>query len=366
VVSRTSTLQFKGRTEDVRAMGRQLGARYVLEGGIRKSASAMRINMQLIDTQTGVHLWAETYNRDLKNADIFGVQDDITDRVVATVADAHGVLIRSIADGVEERPESELTASDWVVRHFGYLQSPTVERHLEIRDGLQRYLEREPRQAAVWACLAKMYVDEFCFGFNRRQDALDRALTAARRSLDLDRTFQYGVQVFAQVHFFRRDLPAFRNAAEQAIALNPRGTHTLAQMSLLFAHIREFERAVDLARRAMDLNPHHPGFYHVAVIWDYFQRGDYQKALEEVTRANIVGLFWQHLFVACCCGLLDRKPEAAAAVQELRKLDPEIELHLRHHIECFHYASGMMDRILEGLSKAGLKVPAESSGNSGN
>jgi TolB-like protein len=81
-----------------------LGARYILEGGIRKGTFTLRINIQLIDSQTGAHLWAETYNRDLKKSDIFTVQDDLTDRVVATVADSNGVLVRSMAASVEENP----------------------------------------------------------------------------------------------------------------------------------------------------------------------------------------------------------------------------------------------------------------------
>ena len=356
VISRNSTMRFAGQLSDVRAVGGQLGARYVLGGGIRKSGTHLRINVQLIDAQTGGHLWAETYNRELKDTNIFALQDDITDRVVATVADAHGVLVRSMAEILVEKPEAELTASDWVVLHFHYMQSPTVERHAKVRDGLERFVEKEPRNGTVWACLAKMYADEYAFGFNRRPEPLERALRAARRAVDIHRTFQYGHQVYAQVLFFRRDIPGFRNAAEQALALNPRGTNTLAQIGLLYTHIREFDRAVSLARRAMDLNPHHPGFYHVPIIWDYFQKGEYQKALEEVTRANIIGLFWQPLFVACCCGMLGRREEAAAAVEELLKLDKDFAAHARGMVDVFHYASGLKEKIFEGLAKAGMVI----------
>ena len=358
VISRNSTLRFKGKTLDVRAMGQQLGARYVLEGGIRKNASSLRINIQLVDTQTGAHLWAETYNRDLKSSDIFAVQDDITDHVVATVADSNGVLARSMAVILEEKPENELTVAEWMLRDFSYRRSVTPEVHAQLRDGLERFAEREPRQPDVWACLAQLYLDEFSFGFNARPDALGRALVAARRSVELDRACQYGAQLLASVHFFRRDIPAFRNAAEQALALNSRNTDTLATMGMMFAFVREFERGAELARRAMDLNPHHPGWYHVALIWDHFQRDDYEKALDEVTRINIPGLFWQPLQVAAFCALLGREAEAAEAVQELRKLDKDIELHVRRHVESFHYASGLMDRFLEGLAIAGLRIPA--------
>jgi len=356
VIARNSTLRYKGQSADVRAVGEQLGARYVLEGGIRKGASTMRINIQLIDTRSGAHLWAETYNRNLKDSDIFAVQDDITDRVVATVADTNGVLLRSMAASVEEKPEAELTAADWVLRYYGYRQRLAPEEHARLRDGLERTVERESRHAVVWACLSQLYSDEFRFRFNRRPDALDRALAASRRSVELDRTCQQGHQTLAQVHFFRRDTHAFRTAAEQAMALNPRNTDTLAEMGLMLVHIGDFENGAKITRRAMDLNPHHAGWYHFSLIWESCNKGDYEKALEHATRVNMPGMFWQPLVVASLCGLLGRRTEAAAAAKELRKLDKDIEIHARHFIECWHYSSGLMDRILEGLSKAGLQV----------
>ena len=140
------------------------------------------------------------------------------------------------------------------------------------------------------------------------------------------------------------------------MALNPRNTDTLAEMGLMLVHIGEFERGAKITRRAMDINPHHAGWYHFSLIWESCNKGDYEKALEHATRVNMPGMFWQPLVVASLCGLLDRRAEAAAAVKELRKLDKDIEINARHFIECWHYSSGLMDRILEGLRKAGLEI----------
>jgi TolB-like protein/Tfp pilus assembly protein PilF/predicted Ser/Thr protein kinase len=357
VVARNSTLRFKGQTSDVRAVGEQLGARYVLEGGIRKSASALRINIQLIDTQTGAHLWAETYNRDLRAGDIFKLQDDITDRVVATVADTYGVLVRSMAAAVEGKPLDELAASEWLLRYFAYRQQLSPKEQARLAEGLERFLEREPRHADVWACLAQMYTDEFRFGFNRRPDALDHALKTARRAVELDGVSQFAHQTLALIRFFLRDIPGTRTSTERALALNPRNSDTLAEMGLVLVHLREFERGANIVRRAMDLNPHHAGWYHFALIWEYFSKGDYEKALEQVSRVNMPGLFWQPLAVASLSGLLGRHADAAAAAEELLKLDKDFEKNARQYIECWHYSSGLMERILEGLTKAGLKIP---------
>jgi adenylate cyclase len=327
-----------------------------MEGGIRKGAAAVRINAQLIDTQTGAHLWAETYNRSLKDTDILAVQDDITDHVVGTVADTNGVLLRSMTDSVETKPDDELTAADWVLRYYGYSMHLTPAEHARLRDGLERFVEREPRHAVIWACLSQLYTDEFRFRFNARQDALDRALAAARRSVDLDRACQQGHQKLAQVHFFKRNTQAFRTAAESAMSLNPRNTDTLAEMGLMLVHIGDFERGAQITRRAMDINPHHAGWYHFSLIWESVNKGDIEKALEHATRVNMPGMFWQPLVIASLCGLLGRKAEAAAGVKELRMLDENIEANARHFIECWHYSSGLMDKIVEGLSKAGLEI----------
>ena len=350
VIARSSTSRFAGAGGDVRSIGKKLGARYLLEGRLRQAGAMLRVTVQLLDALTGAHLWAETYNRDLKQSDIFTAQDDVTDRVVATVADSYGVLIRSMAASVEEKAETELTASDWVLRQYRYRQLLTPEEHARIRDGLERFVEREPKHAAPWACLGQLYMDEFVFKFNPRPDALDRALAAARRSVDLDRSYQYGNQILAGVHFFRRDVAAFRTAAEQAMSLNSRDTDTLAMMGLMLVHIAEFERGANIVRRAMDLNPNHAGWYHFAIIWEHLSKGDYEKALARITRVNMPGLFWQPLTVASICGLLERRVEAAAAVQELRKLDPDFELprsRIHRGLALFE-----RDRILEGLGKA--------------
>ncbi len=360
VISRNSTLRFRTQTSDVRAVGQQLGARYVLEGGIRKSGSVLRVNVQLVDAQTGAHLWAETYNRDLQGSNVLAVQDDVTDRVVATVADTSGALVRSMAASVEEKPDAELTATDVVLRHWRYQHRGTPAEHARVRDGLEKFVEREPGHADVWACLARLYVHEFALGFNRRPEPLERALRAAQRAVDLDPTCQHARAGIAQIHFFRREVPAFRAAAEQAIALNPRDTDTLGVMGNMLTDSGDFERGPNLVRRAMELNPHFPDWFRFALTVEHFQKGDYAKALDDLARVNMPGFFWKELWVAACGGLAGRDAEAAAAVEELRRIAPDIERHAREFADAWLYASGLTDRFLEGLRKAGLEIPAES------
>ncbi|MCI0603137.1 protein kinase [bacterium] len=357
VIARDSTQELKDRPHDIRAAREQLRARYIIQGGIRKSGSLIRVNVQLIDARTGTNLWAETFNRDLKSSDIFTIQDEITDRVAATLADNSGVLVRSMVASLEAKPDDQLSANEFVFRFFGYWTKLTPEEHARIRTTLERAVERIPRNADIWGCLSLVYYHEFAFGFNELPNSLDRCLMAAQRAVELNRASQIAYEALTWAQFFRRDVGALPATVERAISLNPRNSHMLAVAGLVLVHTRNFDRGATVARRAMELNPHHAGWFHFSLIWDYYSRGEYDQALEQAKRVNMPGFFWPPLVIASVCGELGRKTEAESAVNELIAIDPEFAVHARRYIEPWHYASGLMDQLLEGLRKAGLEIP---------
>ena len=160
VVSASAAAGFQGQA-DVREVSKELGARFVLEGSMRKAGSSIRVSMQLLDAKTGAHLWAERFDRDLGATDIFAVQDELTDRIVATVADPFGVLTRSLGALAKAKPVDTLTAHECVLRTFAYWQQVRPDEHAEVRTALERALQREPDHAEALACLSRVYLDEF-------------------------------------------------------------------------------------------------------------------------------------------------------------------------------------------------------------
>jgi TolB-like protein/Flp pilus assembly protein TadD len=359
VVTTTSAVRPKGETEDDRTLGAKLGTRYALEGSIRKDGSVIRVSAQLVDTETGAQLWSETYNRDLQTSTIFAVQDDIAGRIVATVADSYGVLVRSMRAAIRRKDDADLTPVEWQFQYFAYREQITPSAHAALKSRLQRVAEQNDGQSDLWACLAQIYVDEYAFGFQGDATSLDRALAAGRRGVELDRANQFALVALAQVHFFRQDVAAFGPAAERAIALNPLNTDALGILGLQIVHTGEFERGTAIVRRAMELNPNHAGWMHFAPLWDHFQKGEYELALECANRVDVPGLFWPYLVMASACGHLGRRSEAEAAVKDLLALDPEFGAHVRSNVESWHFASGLLEPLLEGLRKAGLEISDE-------
>ena len=333
------------------------GARYLLEGSIRKGGSAIRISVQLVDAETGAKLWAETYNHDLQTSTVFAIQDDVAGRIVATVADSYGVLVHSMRSAMRQKDDVHLTPLEWQFQYFAYREQITPSAYAELKSRVERAVERDGRRSELWACLAQIFVDEYAFGFGTDPAALDRALTAARRAVELDRANQFALVALAQTHFFRQDLAAFGPAAERAMALNPLNTDAVGILGLQIVHTGEFERGAAIVRRAMELNPNHAGWMHFAPLWEAFHKGDYEHALERANRVDVPGLFWPYLVMASACGHLGRVAEAEAAVRDLLALDPEFAAHARSNVKTWHFASGLMDPILEGLRKAGLPIP---------
>jgi len=352
VISRHSVLPYTQRSLDVRTVGRELGARYALEGAVRKSGSAVRVSVQLLDATTGTHMWAETYDRDLAGAGIFEVQDDVTDRVVATVADPYGVLVRSMAVAVRDRPVEELSARELALRCSAYFHHIRPDEHARMRAALERKLEGEPKHAEAWAWLSRLFSHEHEFRLNPRPGSVERAREAARRAVEIDPTCQAGWEALAEACYFARDLGAFRHAAERAMALNPRNTSALAFMAVLISHGGEWDRGVGIMRRSMELNPHHPGWYLFPQFFDHYRKREFDEALATTKRMNMPEDFWTHAVTAAVCGRLGLREEARAALDSLRGLLPGYREELGPTLRLWILDAPVVEQVMEGIAEA--------------
>jgi TolB-like protein/Tfp pilus assembly protein PilF len=357
VIAHNSAMAYKGRTTDIRTVGRELGARYVLEGSIRKRGRAIRVSAQLTDAVSGTQLWADAYDREVGDAGTFQIQDDLTDHIVSNVADGHGVLVRSMAAPTRDRKVEELSASELVLRYYAFMQQVDPQEHAALRTGFENVLQREPSHALAWASLSNLYALEYGDGFNALEKPIERAREAAWRAVKIDPACQMGWKLLSVVYFFSRDFAAFREAAERAMALNPRDGTTLAYVGIMMAYSGDWERGVALVQRAKDLNRHHPGWYHNASFADHYRKGEYEAALLAAKKINMPEYHWMPLTIAACCGMLGRYEEARTAIESLRKYNPSfLDLdNVREEIARWDPDEDEVERLLQGLQKAGLK-----------
>jgi TolB-like protein/Tfp pilus assembly protein PilF len=352
VVSRPDAEAAKGRAADARAAA-LVGARYLLEGTVRTAGSVTRLNVRLIDVETGSHLWAETYDRQLTSTNIFDLQDDLTNRIVATVADETGVLVRPMAATIRDRPVQDLSLDELVLRYFAYFQSLRADEHAALRGAFERALEMQPSHALAWGCLAGLYEHEHALGFNTLPDSPSRARKAAERSIDIDSTCQQGWRQLAVRSHLERDLNGLRVAAEQTIQVNPLGT-SAAYVGSLLAYAGDWDRGMALVRRAIDLTPQHLNALHVLVAVDDYRRGEYEECLTQANRSNLPNHSGTLIIKSAAAGQLGRATEARAALESLRRTHPDHvdPAKARSLMSTWIWDNDIVDRLMDGFLKA--------------
>ena len=357
VISRSSTSRYANESIDVRSAGRELGARYVMEGSLRQAGTKLRLAVQLVDAFSGAHLWAENFERAFSPETIFELQDDLVPRIVSTVADQYGVLVHSMSELLRGRHIGEYSAHEAALRAFGYQERFTVQEHAEVRDILEAAIARAPSHSDCLAELSCVYWHEYTFGYNPRPDPLGRAHSTAQRAVESAPTNHFALYALAAVFFFEKDFAAFRSTAERALTLNRMDSSTAALLGTMIAYAGDWEYGVGLVERAKQLNPHHPGWYHYLAVYDAYRRRDYRTALANALKVNMPGYYWPHATLAAVYGQLGKRERAEAALRELRAIIPNFGAIARQEYAKWNEEE-FVEHLLEGLRKAGLEIPA--------
>ena len=358
VIARSSTARYAGEAMDVRSAGKELGARYVMEGNLRQAGTKLRLAVQLVDANSGAHLWAETYLHSFDPEAIFELQDKLVPRIVATVADTRGVLPHTMSEALRSRPPEQLGPYEALLRSFAYFQRINKEEHAIVRAALERAVEQAPGNADAWAILSILYREEYTHEFNLLPDPLGRAFAAARRAIEIAPSNHYGYHALASVLFFRRELQAFHSAAQRAITLNSMDGFTVGYMGLLIAFAGDWEHGCALSERARSLNPHHPGWYWFAPLFDAYRKGDYRGALDVALKVNMPGFWRTQAALAATYGQLGELDLARSAGRELLGIRPDFPVVARAELGKW-WEPELVERIIDGLRKAGVEITPE-------
>ncbi len=358
VIARSSSSKYLSESSDVRTIGKELGARYVIEGNIRHAGSTVRLSIQLLDTTNGAHVWAESFEHAFRPDAIFAVQDQLVPRIVSTVADQHGVLPRSICAAIRKKSDDQLSPYEAIFRVFGLHENMNAPGHAACRDLLERVVRDAPDAADCWAMLATLYADEVWFGFNVRPDPLGREAAAAHRAIELAPASALASQAVAQSLFTRHEWQAFWPVAERTIALNPMDGATVAIMGIMLACSGEWERGCAVADSAMRLHPNFPGWYWLATLFNAYRLRDYRGAIAAALRIQMPGYFWTSLTGAAAYGQLGDHAAAGKFLQELLATRPTFPAGARRDLENW-FDTELVEHFLDGLRKAGLEISLE-------
>jgi adenylate cyclase len=355
-IGRSATQRYAGQDIDVRSVAEELAVDYLLLGTVRRSASDLRISTELLASADGSQIWAETYDRDLTVDSIFGIQDDITQRVIGTISDEWGVISQMVRGNATNRGTDDLSSYECVLTAFEYLDKTTPESHLRARDCLEETIERDPLYADAWGALALIYAHEEVHGFNPLPNSIPRALATAERGVRADDDSQMAWLGLAAAYYFAHDQDKFIGAADKALAINPNDVSTLAGLGFLFGTWGMLEKGLRLTEKAIALSPFDLFWYYVVPWIDAYSRQDYETALAYAHKYNVPGFWWTYMYYVPAYAQLGQMEEAKEALDRLRELKPDIAEDFWNQCRYWNMPDSLIAHWAEGFRKAGLDI----------
>ena len=325
VIARTSSFAYRGKSPDVRQVGRELGVRYVLEGSVRKASGRVRIAGQLVDAESGRHIWAERYDRPLD--DMFALQDEITLNVIGAIEPS---LRRAEIERVKRKRPGDLDAYDLVLRAMPFVDTAMPEGALQALPLLERALALEPHYAVAHGHIAVCHRALFMRAGQReenRRAAIRHAHAALAHGRDDATALALAGFVIGQVEHDRR---AAREAFEAALALSPSSALSYTHGSIVAGWGGEAERAIEWGQKALRLSPFDPRNYAAwhGIAIGHFQQGRYEDAAnaDRQTIQRNPGFSFPYAMLAAALVKLGRIGEAKAAAARVLALHPAFNI----------------------------------------
>jgi adenylate cyclase len=350
VIARNSTNRFKGKAVDVRDVAQDLGVRYVLEGSVRRSENTLRITAQLIDALNGSHLWAQNYDRELK--DIFELQDDITREVASRLASN---IVSVEFERQSRQGTRNFEAYDLFLRGYKEIEIVTSKSNAEATRLFAQALERDPGYARAMVALGVTHASNVRFRWaSGPQDTMETALSLARRAVTLAPNDEFIYRTLGNIFRLDTQYEAAVDAYQAALSRSPSNPDVLIALAFTRALMGNGSEAVEYADTAMRLNPYPPAWYHSWRGIALFTRGDIEEALREFDNFQKFNpdLHVTYMWKAASFSLLGRPDDAQIAVNELMKRAPWFTI--QGYLKQIKPRGANRERLVEGLRLAGV------------
>ena len=354
VIARNSTFTYKGRAVDIKSVGRELGVRYVLEGSVRKAGNRIRVTAQLIEAETGHHVWAEKYDREM--SDIFELQDEMTQTIAGSLEPELSAKER---DNAVRKPPENLDAWELFQRAMWHMYSFEKENNPRAIDLFDQAIAADPNFAPAYAYKSYCCYSQVIMGWTRDAEAsLAAGMESAKKALALDPRESVGYFAIGRIHMLRGEHDASIAALEKAIELNPNAFFAYHGLGMVLVLAGRSEEALDISMRGERVSPRDPLLWASIAVRALgcilLQRYEEAVAYSDRTyQFPAPSGYWPHATRAAALAQLDRIDEARASLQQALQEKPELSVSYLEKTLPTKQPGGLA-LYLDGLRKAGL------------
>ncbi len=351
VISRNSTFSYKGKPVKVQQVSEELGVRYVLEGSVQKSSNRIRINVQLIDAISGQHVWAQSYDRDLK--DIFGLQDEVILKITSAMSVnlTAGEQARAWAEGTKSLEAYLKFMQSREYRYKGNRESNALARRMA-----EEAIALDPKYAEAYALLGSTYINDVYLGTSRPKDAIAKATELIQKALALNGSLADAHSMLGILYSWSGRYEEGIAEAERGVELDPNSGQASYNLTVVLRWAGKSKEAIPVIRKALRLEPIPPDNYVQQLALVYFQTGDCKEAIAACDKGlkrdpdHLVS----RIIMAAVYGSCGREKEARKEATEVLRINPKFTVESFMKVIPYKNPSDR-DRVAQGLRKAGLQ-----------
>jgi len=315
VIARNSSFQYRDKSMDMKRIGRELGVEYLVEGSLRKVGDRLRITAQLIEADTGSHVWANRYDRRLE--EVFAIQDEVTQTIAATLV---GLLGRSGAERARRKPTDNWAAYDFLLQATQCINQYDTIRAESL---LKQAIKIDPDYAHAHATLSHAYATRFFEDV--RWETITEALACAQKALALDGTdyLCHAMVGFVLTYFEQFDVAEMH--LDKAVELNPNSIEANGSRANLLARVGRTREALDIVDLLMKRDPLVPDAYWELRSIILFQEMRYEEVVRSTSHKNPLQ-HWDHAYLAAAYARLGREQEARTEAAEVLRMKPDFSI----------------------------------------
>jgi adenylate cyclase len=340
VIARNSSFQYRDKPTDMRRVGQELGAQYIVEGSVRKTGDRVRLTAQLIEAASGNHIWADRYDRPL--TEIFSLQDDVVHRIARTVERR---LSTDIAERAARKHPSSMAAYECVLKARENITDVAVAENL-----LNRAIELDASYAAAYAALTQVRMLQYWLTAKTR--FLDEAVAAARTAVSLDPNDSYTHAGLGGAYILKRDYSRAEFHIKRALINNPNDEVALRTLAHWLVRVGRPEEALVTLNGALQHDPFPSDFHWDIAAIAFIIGRRYREAVDALMRVEEMAA-WNHLYLAAAYGQLGDLEMARAEAAETLKMQPAFTIQRHMLVEAFQNAVDA-EPLVEGMRNAGL------------
>jgi adenylate cyclase len=352
VIARNSSFSFKGKAVKVQQVAEELGVRYVLEGSIQKADERVRINAQLIDAISGRHVWAEKYDRQLK--DIFALQDDITLKIISEVG---AEVTRGERARINAIGTTNVDAYIKATQGWEYFYAPTRETNRQARKLAEEAIAIDPGYQNAYCLLGITHSMDVFLGTSKSpQKSFETAINYFQKVLAVDENHPVARSALAYVYGMQRKYEQALAQAQQAIESNPGRANTHFVLGSILYFTGRYEEALQTLKKVIRLDPKGPAYYYLAMGHAYRGLGQYEEAIASYKKAfeGKPNYWMPRIFLAATYNMSGQEEMARTEADEVLRINPKFSLEkLAKSLP--YKDKDYLNRAIEGMRKAGLK-----------